>query len=223
MELITILIATNIALVGYVVILKVRLKKYLKAIVKETREVSRARRELEKVKKDAEKKEKQLMTSIENLKGAIQEENGMYVHELKDGQLIAVRMDIELVNEDSQEMGFKFLRTSSMDCTVFIDKTKMWPLSLDPIIKGNTRYQIQDINCHPKCGLGIGTYVLQDLEKEIKAFDEITELYVKLSTVDFDAKDCLYNFYINKNGFKVEKELQENSWGRLSKDIRKKV
>lgn len=117
-----------------------------------------------------------------------------------------------LVNKDP------YISSRNIECTAFIDGSIYDPLSMDPIFQSEKRVEIIDINSGKYTGRGLGTCVIQCLEKVLKEID-INELEARLSPVDFHNKDKLYNFYINKNGFNLIDELTEHKRGRVKKFI----
>lgn len=112
-----------------------------------------------------------------------------------------------------------YISTRYLDCIVFMDNTKHYPIELESIGKNQKTVEILSIDCNGYRGRGVGTCVIQCLESVLKQIGGVEEIKAKLSTVDIAEKDRLYNFYVNKNGFHLERELTENQWGLVKKRI----
>lgn len=167
------------------------------------------------------------ITNLENsIKFPIQNEYIRYSNiTVIEDQKIVIIIDVE--NEFSQEMqiirkemGLKEIAKScrTIECWAFIDGKLVDPLLVERIFKDRRTIEIKDINCKKYKGKGLGTEVLKFLF-EILVSLGIEEVYAKLSPVDFEVRDKLYNFYINKNGFELDKELTSDSWGLVRKKI----
>jgi translation initiation factor 2 beta subunit (eIF-2beta)/eIF-5 len=169
-------------------------------------------------------------TSIKNFKNALEEppnddyKSHFRINSLEDEQQIIILFEEEKeYDSDMQsllkEKGLdskKFSR--ELDCTVFIDGKKFDPILLAPIFKDQQHLEIQDINCMNYKGRGVGTYTIRFLEEILKEIG-INKIFAKLSPVDYKNKEKLYNFYINKNGFTLKKELTSSTSGLVEKQI----
>jgi hypothetical protein len=147
-----------------------------------------------------------------------------YVCELPEGQHIGIIFEIEREYSQETQISLKeknlpHLRSSRyVECTVFVDGDKKDPILLKKLFSNSDSIEIDVINCMDCRGRGIGTLVVQKLAETLKSYD-IKKIRAKMSMVDYKNKDKLYNFYINKNGFKLVNELTEDKWGLVVKDL----
>lgn len=146
------------------------------------------------------------------------------IYTLDDNQKIVVIFDeeylysIEYFDQPPLSEKEPYIQSRKLHCMAFIDGTTFDPILLNPIYKDSKTAVIDPIDCGKYTGRGLGTCVIQSL---VKILDEIgvKELKASLSTVDYNKKDKLYNFYINKNGFQLKHELTKDSWGLVIKTI----
>jgi len=47
----------------------------------------------------------------------------------------------------------------------------------------------------------------------------ITSVTARLSSIDYERKNQLYRYYIDKNGFELVQELTEERWGIVTKRL----
>ncbi|OPY61141.1 MAG: hypothetical protein A4E56_02248 [Pelotomaculum sp. PtaU1.Bin065] len=156
-----------------------------------------------------------LVLSVQNITNAVNYncsadfEKYTYLCELPEGQHIAIIFEIE--REHSQN-------ARNADCTIFVDGEKKDPILLKKLFRNRDSIEIEDFNCMDYKGRGIGTFVVQKLAEMLKSYD-IKKITAKMSPVDYEKKDRLYNFYINKNGFRLVRELTKDKWGFVVKDL----
>lgn len=180
--------------------------------------------------KNIEKNEKILNLSATNLMNALSfkplKDGKRYVdvYTLEDGQQIVIIFDEEWTYTieyfDQQPLCEKepYIQSRELHCMAFIDGKTFDPILLRPIYKEYNSAVIDPIDCGRYKGRGLGTCVIKSLVKILKEIN-VTELRASLSTVDYHKKEKLYNFYINRNGFELVRELTENSWGLVIKKI----
>lgn len=187
-------------------------------------------RELKRNLDEEIKKSKKAELSLKNIENALLYpfKNGYkrhtFIHELTDKQKIVIVFDEEL--EHSRELQQQLLDRNldplklgrDVECFVFLDGEYQDPLLLRKVFKGETTSVIEDINCGKYTSRGVGTFVIQDLENVLKGMG-ITKISASLSSVDYQRKDKLYNFYIVKNNFRLVSELTEDTWGLVAKDL----
>ncbi|TDL64480.1 hypothetical protein E2R58_22795 [Paenibacillus amylolyticus] len=148
----------------------------------------------------------------------------VFICNLNEGQQVVIIFDEEL--EYSQELQQKFIdrdrsplkHSREIECVVFVDGEKEQPLLMKHVFGGSNNAEIEDINCGKFTNRGIGTYILQNLFIVLKGMG-IETVKASLSTVDYHKKDKLYNFYLEKNGFNLIRELTEDKWGLVSKKL----
>ncbi|WP_459476449.1 hypothetical protein [Clostridium saccharoperbutylacetonicum] len=112
-----------------------------------------------------------------------------------------------------------YISTIKLDCQVFVDSRSIDPITDVVIYKSDKTTSLEDINLLKYKGKGIGTYVVQTLIKVLENYN-ITELKAGLSSVDYDVKERLYNFYQDINGFEIIKKIEKDSWGMAIKKIK---
>ncbi|WP_028778755.1 hypothetical protein [Shimazuella kribbensis] len=90
-----------------------------------------------------------------------------------------------------------------------------------PFELGTETAEILDINLgmHGKHNSrGIGTNLISTICTVLRGYG-VKKVQAYLVSNDFDRKDQLYNFYINKNGFELKQELTEDSAGLVEKSL----
>ncbi|MGM0805572.1 MAG: GNAT family N-acetyltransferase [Bacillota bacterium] len=168
--------------------------------------------------------------SIQNLKQAIhykglEGSNSLIrVCQLSEGQEIVVLIKVEEehsieLQKQLQDIGADHRKTNrQIECTVFIDGKSFDPMLVSDIFRDRNSLELEDINTGNFKGRGVGTYALQHLLDVLKEIG-IKKVYAFLSTVDYSNRKKLYNFYVNKNGFSLVKELTKTSNGKVEKDL----
>lgn len=173
---------------------------------------------------------KKLELSVSNLQNAINYKEQadfkrhFFICNLNEGQKIVIILDEEL--EHSQELQQELIdrnlnplkHSREIECVVFVDGKQEMPLLMKDIFAGSLKAETEDINCGNYTNRGIGSHVVQNLCIVLKEMG-IEKLNASLSTVDYHKKDKLYNFYLDKNGFDLVRELTEDKWGLVSKKL----
>lgn len=103
---------------------------------------------------------------------------------------------------------------------LFVDGKSFDPSSNSSISQDANSFNIAEINLGKYEGRGLGSFYLDSLSTELLRYPQIKYLKGKLSPVDFKNKEKLIGFY-EKNGFEDIKLMTKNSWGYVSKTLRK--
>jgi len=141
---------------------------------------------------------------------------------LPEGQEVLLIFDVERENSNIEQAYFaekqmepkKYSRM--IYSTVFVDGKAFSPLLLKPIYANSNGIEIDDINSNDKKGRGIGTALLQGLFEVLKE-EGIEQVSATLSSVDYPVKQKLYRFYLEMNGFILDRELTDKAWGKVVK------
>lgn len=125
--------------------------------------------------------------------------------------------DLIIPAEYKNDMHYK--NTINLEFAVFVDGDTDYPLLLSSIYGDkNETIEIEDINLNTRTGRGIGTCIINILNEVLPNYN-IRKIKAKVSTVDYNSKEDLMKFYCEKNSFKIVRELTENEWGLLVKEI----
>lgn len=182
--------------------------------------------EIDNLKRENKKAQK----GIENLTKAIEYQTDpehkklLYIHEDKWKQKFVIMFleELEHPYELQQELAEKRIaptkHSRELKCTVFIDGQVRYPLLMGKLFRDFKKIELEDINCLEYKNRGIGTLIIQSLVEVLETMG-VHEVYAKISTVDYDVRDKLYNFYCTKNGFHLVKEVTGNSRGKVSRQV----
>ncbi|MBU3087152.1 hypothetical protein KPL42_01460 [Clostridium gasigenes] len=123
------------------------------------------------------------------------------------------------VTPNIMETNDKYKKTLNLECNVYVDDRMYTPLLLKNIEIGKVnRLIIDDINLGSLTGRGIGTAIIKSLECILPNYG-ISRLNAPISSVDYDKRKLLENFYCNINNFEMVREVTPEEWGLAVKKL----
>lgn len=153
---------------------------------------------------------------------SISEEGDRQVFEYVDklGQRFVVGMQVEkarVVAMPDGQAGDQEHRKIRL--SLFIDGNEIVDVLTVDQYRENAEVQINNIDYgFDGQGRGVDKALLQTLYIGLKEL-KVTGVYVKLSNVYSSRKEQLYQFFIDENGFILESELTQHSWGKVYKPL----
>lgn len=119
-------------------------------------------------------------------------------------------------DEEKIVIQFHDKNKGDIECRVFYNGEVLQPMILNYYEKTAV---IKDINLERNTGQGIGSAVVRNMCKYLEN-KNIYKIVAEISIHDYDVKERLYNFYVDRNNFVLEKDVKMNEWGKVIKYLK---